>query len=83
MWLRSGCDLAKVTEVVGLERPGGAVEELPVTAEMRSDAFHELRDRATAAGIAMGGDTIALTPIPALAEAIKFAVTSGTQGDEG
>jgi hypothetical protein len=31
----------------------------------------------------MDTDTITLTPIPALAEAIRFAVTSGTQGDEG
>jgi CRISPR-associated protein Csb1 len=83
VWLRSGCDLAKVTEVVGLERPGGAVDELAVTAETALDAFHELRDRAAAAGIAMDSDTVALTPVPALAEAIRFAVTSGTQGDEG
>jgi CRISPR-associated protein Csb1 len=83
VWLRSGCDLAKVTEVVGLERPGGEVDELPVTAETALAAFHELRDRAAAAGIAMDSDTIALTPVPALAEAIRFAVTSGTQGDGG
>ena len=83
VWLRSGCDLAKVTEVVGLERPGGAIDELPVTAEIALDAYHELRDRAAAAGIAMDSDTIALTPVPALAQAIRFAVTSGTQGDEG
>jgi CRISPR-associated protein Csb1 len=83
VWLRSGCDLAKVTETLGLERPDGAIDELPVTAKTALDAFHELRDRAAKAGIPMDTDTITLTPIPALAEAIRFAVTSGTQSDEG
>ena len=83
MWLRSGCDLAKVTETLGLERPGGAVDELAVTAQDALDAFDDLRGRATTAGIAMADDTVALVPMPALAEAIKFAVTSGTQEDEG
>ena len=83
VWLRSGCDLAKVTETLGLERPGGAVDELAVTAQDALDAFDDLRGRATTAGIAMADDTVALVPMPALAEAIKFAVTSGTQEDEG
>jgi CRISPR-associated protein Csb1 len=82
VWLRSGCDLAKVTETLGLERPDGEIDELPVTANTALDAFHELRDRAAKAGISMDTDTIALTPIPALAEAIRFAVTSGTQSEE-
>lgn len=83
VWLRSGCDLAKVTEVVGLERPGGAIDELLVTAETAFEAFRDLRDRAAVAGITMDSDTVALTPVPALAEAIRFALTSGTQDDEG
>jgi CRISPR-associated protein Csb1 len=83
VWLRSGCDLAKVTETVGLERPGGTVDDLPVTAGEAVDAFHELRDRAAEAGIGMASDTIELTPAPALAEAIRFAVTSGSQDGEG
>lgn len=82
VWLRSGCDLAKVTERVGLERPGGSVDELAVTAQGVLEAFEELRGRAAAAGIAMEDDVIVLEPVPALAEAIKFAVTSGAQDDE-
>jgi CRISPR-associated protein Csb1 len=83
VWLRSGCDLAKVTEMVGLERPGGAVDELAVTAQAALDAFDELRGRAAEAGIPMESDTIALEPIPALADAINFAVTSAAQDEEG
>ena len=56
------------------------MDELAVTAQDALDAFDDLRGRATTAGVAMADDTIALVPIPALAEAIKFAVTSGTQG---
>jgi CRISPR-associated protein Csb1 len=79
VWLRSGCDLAKTGEALGLERPGGEMDELTVTPEDALAAFHELRDRSAAAGIVMAGDIIVLEPIPSLAEAIAFAVTSGSQ----
>jgi CRISPR-associated protein Csb1 len=83
VWLRSGCDLAKITETLGLERPGGAVDDLAVTAQDALGAFDDLRERAAAAGIPMESDIVALVPVPDLAEAIRFAVTSGTQEDEG
>jgi CRISPR-associated protein Csb1 len=79
VWLRSGCDLAKTSETIGLELPGGQIEPLDITARDALAAFHDLRDRASASGVPMGRDTIALTPIPALAEAIAFAVTSSSQ----
>jgi CRISPR-associated protein Csb1 len=86
VWLRSGCDLATVTEKIGFERPGGATEtgdlkldELEVTPGDALDAFHELRDRAASAGIPMQEDTIILQPDVGLAAAIKFALTSGAQ----
>jgi CRISPR-associated protein Csb1 len=82
VWLRSGCDLGKASETLGLERPGGDIDALDVTAQDALDAFHELRDRAAKGGITMDTDVIALTPIPALAEAISFAVTSGSQDAE-
>jgi CRISPR-associated protein Csb1 len=82
VWLRSGCDLAKVSEVVGLERPGGAIDEIPVTAGDAVAAFLELRDLAAEAGIAMDIGTIRLEPSPELAAAIRFAVTSGSQEGE-
>jgi CRISPR-associated protein Csb1 len=79
VWLRSGCDLAKADEALGLERPDGELDELVVTASDALEAFHELQDRATAAGVLMGKDTIALEPIQSLYEAIKFAAISGSQ----
>jgi CRISPR-associated protein Csb1 len=82
VWLRSGCDLGKTSERLGLERPGGDLDELTVTAQDAVDAFHDLRDRAASAGITMRSNTIALEPIPSLAEAISFAVTAGSQDAE-
>lgn len=82
VWLRSGCDVAKVAEQVGLERPNGELDALGVTAQDAIDAFHELRDRALGAGIPMDSSTIDLVPITSLAEAIAFAVTTGSQDQE-
>lgn len=89
-WLRSGCDLAKVSEVIGLERPGdpersgdGPLDPLQVTAADALGAFHALRDMAAAGGIQMERDKIVLEPTPSLASAISFAMTSGSQEGEG
>jgi CRISPR-associated protein Csb1 len=82
VWLRSGCDLAKVKESIGLERPSGELDEFAVTTQEALDIFGELRDRAAAAGIPMHTDTIGIQPTLALKEAIQFAVTSGSQGGE-
>jgi CRISPR-associated protein Csb1 len=82
VWLRSGCDLAKVSERVGLERPGGDLDEFAATAQEALDAFDQLRERATAAGVAMATDAIELVPTAALDAAIRFAVTSGSQDTE-
>ncbi len=79
VWLRSGCDLAKVSEEIGLERPGGDLDPLAVTIDEALDAFRELRERASAAGIAMDKDTIAIKPIDSLKKAIEAAVSSGSQ----
>ena len=83
VWLRSGCDLARVSETAGLELAGGKIEELEVSAENALGAFHQLRDRAAAAGIPMQDDTIILQPDVGLASAIKFALTTGAQDGEG
>jgi CRISPR-associated protein Csb1 len=79
VWLRSGCDLAKVREEIGLERPGGELDKLAVDIHETLETFGELRDRTSAAGIAMDTDTISVQPMPSLSAAIKFAVTSGSQ----
>ena len=82
VWLRSGCDLAKVSEQIGLERPGGDLDKFSVSAQQALDAFHELQARAAAAGIVMDSDTISLEPMASLRDAIIFAVTSGAQDSE-
>ena len=82
VWLRSGCDLAKFRENLGLERPGGELDEFAITAQDALDVFHELRDRAAAAGVPMDSDTIELVPMQSLADAIRYAVTSGSQEAE-
>jgi CRISPR-associated protein Csb1 len=82
VWLRSGCDLGKATEIIGLELPGGQIEELPVTAQEALDAYHELRQRAAAAGLMMAADTVTITPYGELEKAIKFAIESGSQEDQ-
>jgi CRISPR-associated protein Csb1 len=82
VWLRSGCDLAKAQETIGLERPSGNLDELAVTAQEALDTFSELRDRAATAGIPMDRYTISIQPMAALKDAIQFAVTSGSQEGE-
>jgi CRISPR-associated protein Csb1 len=82
VWLRSGCDLAKVNEDIGLERPGGTLDQLAVTTNEALDAFGELRDRAAAAGITMDTDTISIQPTQSLHQAIRFAVTSSAPDGE-
>ncbi|MQY06248.1 hypothetical protein ACRB68_43360 [Actinomadura sp. RB68] len=80
-WLRSGCDLVRVRETLAFEQDGGAVEEFSLTSAEAIEVFHELRDRTAKAGLVMASDTILLTPIPSLAEAIEHAVTKAT-GEE-
>jgi CRISPR-associated protein Csb1 len=82
VWLRSGCDLAKYSEVVGLERPGGAVEKWSITAQAALDAYHELRDRAAVAGLPMDSNTITVEPNTGTRNALIHAVTVGSQADD-
>jgi CRISPR-associated protein Csb1 len=82
VWLRSGCDLAKHSEQVGLERPGGALDELEVSAQIALDAFHELRESAAKHGVEMASDVIAVTANPSLRRAIEYSVTQALP-DEG
>jgi CRISPR-associated protein Csb1 len=80
MWLRSGCDLARDSEVIAFEEDGGRREEFTVTTADAVAAFQELRERTAAEGIAMRTDTIPLEPSPSLAKAIEFSASkAGTQ----
>lgn len=75
VWLRSGCDLARQAETVGFEREGGDLEPFAVSTVEALALFQELRDRAAAAGIPMATDTVALTPTPQLADAMRYSLT--------
>jgi CRISPR-associated protein Csb1 len=80
LWLRSGCDLARQSEVVGLEREGGEVEPIEIDAAEAIALFTRLRDQAAAAGIVMETTVVPVTPTKQLADAIRFAVTQAAPG---
>lgn len=80
VWLRSGCDLNKVSETLGFERGGGGLDEVAVTVAEALEAFAELRGRAADLGVVMADDVITVAPIPELQEAIEFAVAKAADG---
>ncbi|MEU7587078.1 type I-U CRISPR-associated RAMP protein Csb1/Cas7u [Micromonospora sp. NPDC049230] len=82
LWLRSGCDLTRVSETVAFEQDGGGWEPLEVSTAQVLGAFLELRDRATAAGVVMAADVVSVSPTTQLAEAIRFAVRSAAAEGE-
>ncbi|MFG1701505.1 type I-U CRISPR-associated RAMP protein Csb1/Cas7u [Nonomuraea sp. NPDC049309] len=82
VWLRSGCDLAKMSEEIGLERPGGGLEPLDVSVSAAIDAFHELKASAAKLGVEMATDVVSVTPIPSLQKAIEATVAHAAS-DEG
>ncbi|MBM0238669.1 type I-U CRISPR-associated protein Cas7 [Micromonospora sp. ATA32] len=82
LWLRSGCDLTKISETVFFERDGGKQEPIKASPAEAISAFVTLRDRAAAAGIGMDSDVLAVSPTKQLAEAIRFALASSTADDE-
>ncbi|GGO58377.1 hypothetical protein GCM10012287_56400 [Streptomyces daqingensis] len=81
VWLRSGCDLVKVSELVGLEKAGGEVDAMDVSVEEALAAFHELREQAAEFGVAMSSETVAVEPVPQLAKAIEYAVSQAVDDD--
>ncbi|MEV5568717.1 type I-U CRISPR-associated RAMP protein Csb1/Cas7u [Spirillospora sp. NPDC052269] len=81
VWLRSGCDLVRMRETLAFERDGGEVEEFSLSAAEAIAVFHELRDRTAEAGLVMASDTIEVTPMPSLAEAIRYSVMAAV-GEE-
>ncbi|MFG1941598.1 type I-U CRISPR-associated RAMP protein Csb1/Cas7u [Nonomuraea sp. NPDC048826] len=82
VWLRSGCDLAKMSEEIGLERPGGDLEPLDVSVAAAINAFHELKESAGKLGVEMASDVVSVTPIPSLQKAIEATVAHAAS-DEG
>jgi CRISPR-associated protein Csb1 len=82
LWLRSGCDLTRVSETVFFERDGGVREPVEVSVAEAIAAFVALRDRTAAAGIMMDLDVVPVAPTRQLADAIRFALTSATGDGE-
>lgn len=82
IWLRSGCDLTRQSEVVGFEREGGAMDQFEITTIEAIALFTELRERAAKAGVTMDTDVVPITPIASLADAIRFSLTQAAPGAE-
>ncbi len=78
LWLRSGCDLVRVREVVAFEGDGGEVTPVEVNAAQALEAFCELRERTAAAGLVMADDVVVVEPIASLSAAIEFAVSKAS-----
>ncbi|MFI6758767.1 type I-U CRISPR-associated RAMP protein Csb1/Cas7u [Micromonospora sp. NPDC050417] len=82
LWLRSGCDLTRISETVYFERDGGEREPIEVSTAEVIAAFVALRDRASAAGVVMDSNVVPIAPTPQLADAIRFALTSAVGDGE-
>jgi CRISPR-associated protein Csb1 len=84
VWLRSGCDLTLVNEIVAFEVGGGGGRE-PVELSIGDviATFVELRDRAAAAGVPAAADVVTVTPIKSLREAMAYARTQAALDSEG
>lgn len=80
VFLRSGCELATVSESIVLERPDGSGDAVELDVDGAIDLFRQARDRAAELGLVMATDHVPLTPHRGLADAIAFAYTK-SQGD--
>jgi CRISPR-associated protein Csb1 len=76
LWLRSGCDLTLVDEVIGFEVAGGGVESFALTVDEALAVFSVLRQRAAAAGVVMQDDIVAVQPTKQLRDAMTYARTA-------
>lgn len=76
LFLRSGCDLVRVTETIAFERPGGELESVDVTPAEAVSLYGEAQSHATGLGLSIGEETIAIEPIAGLRAAIEHAYLS-------
>lgn len=80
LFLRSGCDLVKVSEDVAWVGPGGAQERLdPVDQDLAVDLFRLAVSRAEGAGLAWQPEPIVLRPRENLQGAIDDAFFAGIE----
>lgn len=82
LWLRSGCELVKVTEMLEWVSRGGDVEPIDLTAGQAVALFEEAVEEAARAGLPMSMETVTVTPGKGLAEAIDFALTKAETSED-
>lgn len=84
VFLRSSCDLARVSERLAFERPDGDDVEFELDVDGAVELFTDAVRAAATAGLDMASDTITLTPSSrtGLADAIAFAYTKAEGGKE-
>lgn len=80
-FFRSGCDLARRSEELAWELPDGQHDRFQLDQDAALELFRHAVDRAAAAGISMASDTIELTPIKGLQDAIENAYVAAEAGE--
>ncbi|MHB1785373.1 MAG: type I-G CRISPR-associated RAMP protein Csb1/Cas7g [Acidimicrobiales bacterium] len=78
---RSGCELTVIRDEVAWEKRGGLVEPFELNVGAALELFLHARERADAAGLIMGTDTIVIEPIEELRKAIGHAFISADVED--
>jgi len=78
LWLRSGCELLVIDEVIEWVGRGGKHAPFELALNDAVELFGTARDRAQAAGLPMNLKPVTLKPNKALADAIDFSLTRAT-----
>ena len=79
VFLRSGCDLVKLSEEIGWVGTGGASEPVAIDRAGALELFRHAVARAERAGLRWHGEPIVLRPRPNLQEAIDAAFFAGIE----
>ncbi|MFT4297461.1 MAG: type I-U CRISPR-associated RAMP protein Csb1/Cas7u [Micropruina sp.] len=75
LWLRSGCELVVVDEVLEWVGRGGVVEAFTLSRDEAVLLYQSALDAALAVGVELELEPVELTPSPALSKAIDFSLT--------
>jgi CRISPR-associated protein Csb1 len=75
LWLRSGCELVLESDSTAWVLRGDVEEPFDLDVATAVELFGLAQRAAAEAGLAMSTETVLLTPTPALAKAIDFALT--------
>jgi CRISPR-associated protein Csb1 len=82
LWLRSGCELVLASDSTAWVLRGGVEEPFVLDVAAAVELFGLAQQAAAEAGLSMATQTVELTPTPALAKAIDFALTKA-DAEEG